>query len=320
MQLPDNLAALNEQLNKLPQVQIAKIFSVILVIYCMYLLAQMTWQLVPSNHTPTLTTQKSTTVNTTPNSSSFDLNSVIGLHLFGNYQQAPKKAAVEVVEEAPETKLNLKLSGVVASSESEFAAAIIENQGSQETYGIGEKINGTRASLEKVYADRVLIKQGGRMETLMLDGFDYSKQSHVINSSPERDINRALNNDAMSAGPSPADDSVDLRDNEELSAAVQRLRQEVADDPGKISDYLKISPKMEEGKIIGYQVMPGKDPAFFKASGLQPGDVALLMNGLDLSNPSESAQALSLLRDTSDIALLVDRNGELTEILFSIAQ
>jgi general secretion pathway protein C len=66
--------------------------------------------------------------------------------------------------------------------------------------------------------------------------------------------------------------------------------------------------------------MPGRNPEFFKNSGLKAGDVATQMNGLDLSIPSESAQALKLLKETSDVSLLVERNGDLTEILFSITQ
>ena len=79
------------------------------------------------------------------------------------------------IEDAPQTRLNLTLTGVVASSNRENAAAIIEHQSSQETYGIGDLITGTRATLEQVHNDRVLIKQSGRLETLMLDGFEYEQ-------------------------------------------------------------------------------------------------------------------------------------------------
>ena len=42
------------------------------------------------------------------------------------------------------------------------------------------------------------------------------------------------------------------------------------------------------------------------------------MNGLDLTSPQEASNALKALRTESEITLLVDRGGELTEILFSI--
>ena len=64
--------------------------------------------------------------------------------------------------------------------------------------------------------------------------------------------------------------------------------------------------------------MPGKNPEFFQTSGLKSGDVAIQMNGYDLSVPSEAAQALQALKQQKDVSLLLNRNGELTEILFSI--
>jgi general secretion pathway protein C len=69
---------------------------------------------------------------------------------------------------------------------------------------------------------------------------------------------------------------------------------------------------------VGYQLMPGKNPEFFKSSGLKSGDVAIQMNGYDLSQPSEAAQALRALKQEREVSLLLDRNGDITEILFSI--
>ena len=64
--------------------------------------------------------------------------------------------------------------------------------------------------------------------------------------------------------------------------------------------------------------MPGKKAEFFQSAGLKSGDVAIQMNGLDLTNPSEAAQALKALREEQEVSLLLDRDGDMTEILFSI--
>ncbi|REL31581.1 type II secretion system protein GspC [Thalassotalea euphylliae] len=322
MQLPDNLASFSEYFNKLPQVQIAKAISLIILLYIAYLLAQITWQLVPIEQTPTISIQDSPSSQSSSSPSRFNVERFISLNIFGQYNTEQVVEALPEVQDAPETKLNLTLSGVVAASDPKKAAAIIEHNGKQQTYGVGDKIINTRAQLHQVYADRVILKQSGRVETLMLDGFDYNKQPKpsVIKASSNRDKNRASstksrpNRSTVKRG-----QAVDQRNNAELSKAMKALKTDIASNPGKLSDYLKISPKRAQGKIQGYRLMPGKDPAFFRASGLKSGDVAVQMNGLDLSIPSESAQALKLLRETSDLALLVDRNGELTEILFSIA-
>ncbi|REL28469.1 type II secretion system protein GspC [Thalassotalea euphylliae] len=321
MQLPDNLASFGEYFNKLPQAQIAKVISLIIGLYIAYLLAQITWQLVPVQQTPALTSQMTSGAASATPATTFNVEGFVALNIFGRYNATEVVEALPQVQEAPETKLNLTLSGVVAASDPKVAAAIIENSGKQETYGVGDKIKGTRAQLHQVYADRVILKQSGRMETLMLEGFDFKQQPRpaVIKPLSRADEKRAQPSARATSTTARRGQTVDQRNNKQLSKAVKALKTDIAANPGKLSDYLKISPKRAQGKIHGYRLLPGKNPEFFKASGLKSGDVAVQMNGLDLTNPSESAQALRLLRETSDLALLVDRNGELTEILFSIA-
>jgi general secretion pathway protein C len=65
-------------------------------------------------------------------------------------------------------------------------------------------------------------------------------------------------------------------------------------------------------------LLPGKNADFFQNSGLKSGDIAIQMNGYDLTVPSEAAQALAALKQDKEVSLLIDRNGELNEILFSI--
>ena len=326
MQLSDNLASFSEYFNKLPQVKIAQAISLIILLYIAFLLAQITWQLVPIQQTSTIPVQASPSKQNSSLSPDFNVERFISLNIFGQFNAKQAVETQPVVQDAPETKLNLTLSGVVAASDPKMAAAIIEHNGKQQTYGVGDKIVNTRAQLHQVYADRVILKQSGRVETLMLDGFDYKKQPkpNVIKASSTRDKNRALPKSLPAKGrvnkaASKPKKALDQRNNARLSKAMKAFKTDVTSNPTKLSDYLKISPKRSNGKIQGYRLMPGKDPAFFKASGLKSGDVALHMNGLDLSIPSESVQALKLLRETSDLTLLVDRNGELTEILFSIA-
>lgn len=312
MELPKNMAEVYLLLNKLPQAKIAKILSVLLLIYIAYLSAQLTW-LFSSNtmaNQPVFVNENQSLQNNISNN--ININAIEKLNLFGVFNEQIPVQEVEV-KDAPETKLRLTLSGTVASDDPAIAAAIIENNGKQETYGIGDKITGTRATLESVASDRVLIKQSGRLETLMLDGFDYKKHqvSNVRsnrNNSANRNKPRRMNSPQV----------VDQRNNLALSRSAMKLKNDINQDPGKITDYLKIVPKRSGGNIIGYQLMPGKNAEFFKSSGLKSGDIAVQMNGLDLTIPSEAAQALQALKQEQELSLLVDRSGEMTEILFSI--
>ena len=148
MQLPDNLASFGEYLNKLPQAKLAQAISLILLLYIAYLLAQITWQVVPVKYVPSIPTASASNNTAKVANSAFDVESVIKLNIFGEYNAEQVQEALPEVQDAPETKLNLTLSGVVASSDPNIAAAVIENAGKQETYGIGDKIKGTRAQFK----------------------------------------------------------------------------------------------------------------------------------------------------------------------------
>lgn len=317
MAINDSFTSFTSNLAKLPQQKIAQAISVVLLIYIAFLAAKITWLLVPQNP---ITSNNSTLAVGIKQASStgqnFNLSTLQALNLFGQYNEQVKEV-VEQITDAPVTRLKLTLSGLVASDNPDTAAAIIEYQGKQETYGVGDIILGTRANLEQVLIDRVIIKQSGRLETLMLDGADYNQPAQNI-ANKKAALNardRAKNRPGKTRNKANV---VDQRSNNELTRNAVQLRSDISKNPGKITDYLRISPAREEGEIVGYRLSPGKKPEFFKLSGLKSGDIAVQMNGYDLRTPLEAAQALSALKKERDISLLIERKNDLIEILFSI--
>lgn len=314
MSLSNNASNAFELLSKLPQRKITQVAILFLLGYIAYLFAQITWLAIPQQNNAT--TLKANGMQSRQVSPSKQLNTkpVEALNLFGIFsQQSVKKVEEVVIEDAPETRLKLTLTGAVASSDNATSAAIIESAGKQETYSIGENIKGTRAVLEKVFNDRVLLKVSGRLETLMIEGVDFNKNVKAIKPAKTQ---QAIKKPPSKRFSSP--NIVDQRNNKALTQSTKSLRKDLDADPGKITDYLKISPKRENGKIGGYRLMPGKDPTFFQSAGLKSGDVAIQMNGFDLTEPREAAQALQSLKEQREVSILLDRNGEMTEILFSI--
>jgi general secretion pathway protein C len=88
--------------------------------------------------------------------------------LFGDEPKAaaPKRENKQI--KAPETKLNLALMGVFVAENAENSTAIISEArglGEAKRYNIGDRLPGN-ATLEDVFADRILLKRGGRVETL----------------------------------------------------------------------------------------------------------------------------------------------------------
>lgn len=276
----------------------------LLALYLLAYAANLTWRLIPTPKEATLPTRGSnygSQIASQP-SARLDINSIIKLNLFGDV--AAKPAVVQQVTEAPETRLNLTLTGVVATSDPKIAAAIIENRGKQNTYGINEKIDGTNALLKEVFADRVIIKNGARRETLMLDGIDYEQ----IGSSGGPSITR----------PRAPNVSPPVPPRSSMSEEAIAASRELMNSPANFMDYFAIVPHQQDGRMVGYRISPGKKSTLFEEVGFQAGDVVVEMNGLDLTDPQQSREAMQAMTNGVSMQLTVNRDGELVSLYFDI--
>ncbi|USD37799.1 MULTISPECIES: type II secretion system protein GspC [Ferrimonas] len=294
-------------LAKLPQAAIARVLTLLLAVYAIYIASQLTWMLVPETQEQAAVWRPS--VQQSGQSGALDLTPVQRLSLFGDVDKSkesskPKPVDTSLITDAPKTTLRILLTGLVASSEQERGIAVIESAGSQETYGIGDKIKSTSASLHEVYADRAIIVNRGRYETLMLDGIEYSK---TISEETKRLKTR-----------SSEPRTQDMRNNNKVSAQLDAARTDLLTDPGKLTDYISISPVKADGGLKGYRLNPGKDRALFTDAGLKSGDLAVAINGYDLTQMSEAMQLLAELPELTEMAVMVEREGQLTEIMFSL--
>ena len=285
------------------QKQLHTLVVVLLSLYLIAFAAKLFWRIIPEPElTATPASARAPVVSSPSSQSGVDIRKIQQLNLFGNAAAVPKTEPEREVTDVPETSLNLTLTGVVASSQQNAGTAIIEHRGSQAVYGLGEKIEGTNATLQKVYADRVIIRNGVRDETLMLDGIDYEeanrRREQQARQRPKDDEqnNRALSDEAL-----------------EATAALRER-------PANFTDFISISPKTEEGLLIGYQVSPGQKPELFKSAGLQAGDVITQINGLDLTDMQQSQEALSELRNAQTIELTIIRDGSLTTLYLDLPE
>jgi general secretion pathway protein C len=192
----------------------------------------------------------------------------------------------------------MTLTGVVANSDVTKSMAIIEYQSAQNTYFIYQQIKPTRASVAEIHSDRVILKNNGNYETLMLDGFDYTKRHK---------IQKATTVITKSYGPA-----------QKLNKQFSKTRAEILKNPGKIVDYISITPVSRKGKVSGYRLNPGRRPELFTQYGLKPRDLAIAINGYDLTDPSQSQREKSELKNMKNIMITVERDGQLTDIEFAL--
>lgn len=216
------------------------------------------------------------------------MQQVADMHLFGR-ADAPTEALAAAAVDAPETRLNLKLRGILAADEAALSRAIITAGNQDKVYSVGDNITGG-AAVEAVLADRVLLRRGGRLETLRLPR--ESGDNGISYPQPE---------------PRAAEPARDISD----------IRAEIASDPTRLSELIRYSPVLEDGSIRGYRIYPGRDRARFSQLGLQPGDVVTAINGVDLSDPRQAAEMMNSLTDASDVVLTVERGGSSQNISLS---
>jgi len=301
MDLLDNVLA---KANALPHRALSRLAFWAGFVLCIYLLAVISWKLVPA---PGDKGQWRPSPIQGQNAGPVDVSGL--KQLFGKADTSKPKVepVVEVITDAPKTSLSIQLTGVVASSAEQHGLAIIESSGGQETYALGDKIKGTSASLKEVYADRIIITNGGRYETLMLDGLQYTTQSDA-------------NNQLQQAKSESAVRKVDRRHDREVSDGLSESREELMADPSKITDYIAISPVNQGDQLVGYRLNPGKDPGLFKQAGFQPNDLAKSINGYDLTVGPQALELMAQLPELTEMSVMVERDGQLVEIMFSLPQ
>ncbi|MCR9922911.1 type II secretion system protein GspC [Vibrio alginolyticus] len=282
------------------QAKLSLLLTCLFIAITGWILGKIVWLAIPQSSEVPQWRPSASSVAASNKGDAIDFNALQNANLFGKYTEQ-KAAVVEqpIVKDAPKTRLNLTLVGAVASSDANTSLAVIANRGKQATYGLGEEIEGTRATLKAVLVDRVIIDNQGRDETLMMEGIEYKKLSE----SPQ--VARAQAQRAEAA-------------TSDVGGKLEQIREEIAKDPQSVFKYITISPVKKDGDIVGYRVSPGRDAALFNDVGLQPGDIAVQLNGIDLSDPSSSVQLMQVMSDPQELNLTVERDGQQYDIYIQL--
>jgi len=231
-----------------------------------------------------------------------DIEKMVSWHLFGEVGAQPRAAAVAAVEEqAQETTLNLQLLGVISASDPAQARAFLMVDGFQRQFAIGEQLPGPgKVVLSKVLVDRVIIDNNGRYETLWL---------YDPNASP------LLQSSAPAAAASSA---IDMRSDSRVTEIAQTHINNLYQNPASLADVIQVAPASENGKLIGYRINPGRDPAQFARFGLKPGDIVTAVNDTRLDDPQRALELYHVLRNQSEASITVRRGSEELVLMVSL--
>lgn len=266
--------------------------NLVLITLIAYAAATMSWQLVSSftQQEQTVTMSRSAAKPQTRTS----LSTVPKLHVFGEADKEP--IAIDQPIDAPETRLRLELTGLFASSDPKLSLAIIsEKNGKDESYRIGDSVPGN-ATLHEVYADRVILKRLGNLETLRL-----KEPAEKI------EIGRSATPASSDRGDAIQRTSPKLKDMQEMYKT----------DPQSLFQQLRITPVTEDGRITGYR-FSHNDRAFMQEIGLTTQDIITAVNGVSVS---DSGKLFAMMKDADqlgEVNLTILRDGQTQDLFIRI--
>ncbi|MGX9417942.1 type II secretion system protein GspC [Vibrio sp. RC27] len=286
------------------QVTISRGITLLLLVCSAWLLGKMVWLPFTPNSIVPWRAQISE-LNESP-ISRVGVESIKRHNLFGQFvKNAKPKVVTPSIKEAPKTSLSLNLVGVVVVEPSELSLAIIANKNNQDTYGIDQKIEGTRATLSAVYSDRVVLDNAGRSETLLLTEKSDSRISRVNSERTRRENKPAV--DYSADAPSQA--------NEDKLA---ELKEKIAEKPSRLLQYIRMSKLKRDGSVVGYRLRPKGSPDLFESLGFLNGDIVTQINGIDLSEDGALSHLTASLDDIGELSIIVERDGQPYDIYIQL--
>lgn len=196
----------------------------------------------------------------------------------------------EIIEDVPETNLNLRLNGLRMSGEGGVSGnAIIETpDGIGKNYRIGDEII-PGVTLERILSDRVIIIRDGATETLMLGG---------------RVAGLSVISDGSQAVAPDANPSIESGNS---SSSLPPLTGRIAG-PEVLFTAVRAEPVQAAGRVTGYRLNPRGDAGLMREAGLEPGDVLVRVDGADVGE-FDIDEVLDRLSGVETTILQVERNG-----------
>ena len=252
-----------------------------------------------------------------------DTSGVIGSGVFGGIpdeldavpeanERSNNRDGIE--RNAKETRLALSLTGIVASTEDGLGSAVIKANGAEQVYAVGDGLPASgQVTLAKVMPQTIVIDNNGTYELLTL----YEGSGLVVPTTPSREA-RATPSERTIAAPQSATRAA-VATEAERSETARRYRRTLYENPEALANLLTVSPVQADGTIIGYRISPSKDREAFDALGFKTGDTVTAVNGLALSDTTNTMKLYTLMKDATEATFDIAREGGNVTISIDLA-
>ena len=241
-----------------------------------------------------------------------DTSGVLGLGLFGGSPEALADADSAALTEAnrdgieqnaQETRLALTLTGIVASTEDGTGSAVIKSGAAEQVYAVGDALPASgQVVLAKVMPQQVVIDNNGTYELIKL----YEGPGIAIPTRAARPLEQGAVASVPSAIPSEGSSSAAAA---EQTALASQYRRQLYDSPESLASVVSVSPVREGDRVVGYRIAPGADRVAFDTFGFQSGDIVTAVNGLALSDASNTVKLYQTMKDATQASFDIERDG-----------
>ncbi len=292
----------------------------LLALWAVLALSRLVWGLIPGSHEALPADAPIINPVTEPAAegpaAEVDIDRMVSWHLFGDAgvetapvvvppEQAQASGREGIEKGARESRLDLKLRGVVASTQDGLGHAIIEHRKQQAVYAVDDKLPVSgNVVLAKVMQRQVVLDNGGTYELLTL--FEDSELDTQLpaSSAPvatEREPRR-----------------IDKRVDDGASALARSYREQLYRDPQSLAEVVSVNAVRENGELLGYRIAPGARREQFEQLGFRSGDLVTGINGIALNDPANTMRLYQTMRTAAEATFELQREGELLTLSVSL--
>lgn len=218
-------------------------------------------------------------------------DSIATAHLFG--QAIVEQVSQEIVEQAPETKLNYKLRGIYFSEAASVSSAIVEvKPNDSQHYYIDDEL-AENITVSSIARDHILINRYGKIERLNL-------QKPVVSASSNSVASRTVTNPAQT------------------TQLLKSYKKRYVSNPLALAKRFQAIPVQENGRNIGFRLKALRGESLLKKLDFNENDVFTKINGISLDKPFQALDALKSLTTANSVSVTILRNGSEQTVDFSL--
>lgn len=219
-----------------------------------------------------------------------EIDTVIQRHLFGQ-PTVETNSQPQNVEDAPETRLDLKLQGIYFSSVADHSIAIIKpGDQDRQLYRVGDTVAG-QARITAIEREQVVLARGGRREVLPLE-------TETLDSGVEASTTETID--------------------DEQRQRLSDYRERIQKNPQQLRQLMNPSPVRDgDGNLRGYRIEPGQSSDLFDVTDLKPGDVVTAIGDTKLDSDQAAMKAMQELGSSNSVEITVERDGSQRRVMLN---